>query len=1107
MRLTCSASSAAIAISLFASTAVHAQDAPAPQQSPEEEQPEASASTGASAADTILVLGAALAKQVDTEQPPILELEEEDIAAYGVGSIAELLQALGPQIASARGRGGNQPVILVNGERIGSFREIRGYPPEAIEKFEIFPEEVALEYGYSADQRVVNIILKDNFSSRELEAEYGQPFDGGFSTQEVEATFLTVNGPSRLNINLGWDNSTTLTEAERGIIQSGNVPDLATDPDPAEYRSLRSNGAGLEATVNWGTRIGQGKTISLNATYERDDTLRLQGIDTVLLTDPGGNSLLRSLNADDPLTIDSRTQNFSAAASMNIGLGAWELSTTVDATHSKSNSAIQRRADTSELVAAAAAGTLAIDGDLGSIGEAGFDTSDSNTNTVSALATLRGNPIVLPAGDVSMTFNTGYNWNRIESEDTRNLINGPTTLKRGDLSAGINLGIPLTSSYDDVLGAVGDISLNASLGVNDLSDFGTLFDWTVGLTWGMGDNLTLTLTHFDRDAAPSLGQLGNPELQTLNVPIFDLVNNETVLATVISGGNPDLPAQNQSDWRASATYNPHFWENSTFSIEYIRNKSTDVAQGFPTLTPDIEAAFSDRITRDASGRLIQIDQRTVTYAEQNSERLQFNFNLSGEIGGGSDEEESEQRTGDNPAANGSPVALAGGALPENEAPASRTGGGMPAGAAGGIGGAQGAGAGRFLQMRQMICEAESDVLLAQLNAILAGEQVEGLTIPPQMLQRLAGDDGEISEEELGTIRSRMCSGEAPGGFGVAGGTGGFALPGGFAGQGGFGEAGAPGAFPGDPERMEQARATFCAADPDQMRNQFNRVLAAFAAGETITAEESGEAITIPPAILQQIGGEDNFIDEEEFAQIRTNICDPDASPAAGQESADDVADDTPASRETPPSPQPERSGGFVSRGGATGQGGPGGGGFRRGPGGGGPPVALIMGRASGRGNPGGRWFMNVQYRLELENEVLIAPGLPVLDLLKGDGNQSRHSGNARIGMFFDGFGTMWNARYTGKSTLNGTGGVGSTDLTFGDYVRIDVRVFADLSNRQGLIEAVPFLDNTRISLSIDNIFDARQRVTDSNGDVPLRYQPFLIDPVGRSFEIEFRKMF
>ena len=42
---------------------------------------------------------------------------------------------------------------------------------------------------------------------------------------------------------------------------------------------------------------------------------------------------------------------------------------------------------------------------------------------------------------------------------------------------------------------------------------------------------------------------------------------------------------------------------------------------------------------------------------------------------------------------------------------------------------------------------------------------------------------------------------------------------------------------------------------------------------------------------------------------------------------------------------------------------------------------------------------------------------------------------------------------------------------------------------------------------IDNLFDAQQRVTDGNGEVPISYQPDFVDPKGRFFEIDFRKRF
>jgi iron complex outermembrane recepter protein len=871
----------------------------------------------------------------------------------------------------AIGRGGGFPVILVNGVRIGSFRELRSYPPEAIERFEVFPEEVALQYGYSADQRVINVILKDNFSSQELELEYGQPSAGGFSTQDAEGTYLRIDGDARLNVNLGWSNSSPLTEAERGVVQS-DAPDLGTDPDPAAFRSLVADSAGLEGTVNWSTKLGAMHSLSLNTTFEREDSLRLQGLDSVLLTDPDGNSVLRTFNAADPLAVDSRTETLAAAGTLNLNLGDWEVTTTLDASRARSVNSIARRADTSALVAAAEAGTIDIEGDLGSFADAGADEARTRTTSASALSTVRGSPFFMPAGDVNLTLDAGYDWDRIESEDTRNP--GPETLlKRGNLSAGANISVPLTSRRDDVLAAIGDITFNASAGIDHLSDFGTLFDWNLGLTWGLTETLTLTATYVNRDAAPSLAQLGNPEIATLNVPVFDLATNETVLVTVLSGGNPLLPAQNQSDWKLGVQWELPFLDNATVSLDYLRNSSSDVAAAFPLLTPEIEAAFPGRVIRDGDGRLVQIDQRPVTYAARDEERLQFGLNLSGQIGA-SDEQ-----------------------------------GGGRAGAAGGA-----AGGG---------------------PAAMAG-----------------------------------------GGFAGGGFSGG--------GQGGPGAA-APGGFRPNPEAFAQMRATFCEADPEALRAQLNQAIAAAASGEAPPVGENGQPLTIPPQMLQRLAGNDGVVDETEFATLRTRFCSADGPGAPG----------APGAPVTPGGPPP-----------AGGAGGP-----PSGAGGGAGMRGLPFGRGPGGGGSAGRWFVNLQYTLELQNDVLIAPGLPVLDLLDGDalagGGQAKHSGTLRVGTFHSGFGMIWDGRYTGSSTVDGTGLPGSTDLAFGDYITLDVRVFADLGQQESIVAAVPFLAGTRISFDVENIFDARQRVTDSAGIVPLRYQPFLIDPVGRTFEIELRKLF
>ncbi|MGB7407124.1 MAG: hypothetical protein WA908_01340, partial [Pontixanthobacter sp.] len=167
----------------------------------------------------IVVTGERLPGQVDTDIAPILELNEDDIAAYGAGSISDLLTALEPQTNSNRGRGG-RPIFLVNGVRIGSFREFRSYPPEAIRKVEVLPEEVAQKFGFAPTRRVVNFILKDNYSALTAEIEYAQPDRGGYSFNEQELTWLKITGGGRLNVNLEREDTSALTELERDIEQT-----------------------------------------------------------------------------------------------------------------------------------------------------------------------------------------------------------------------------------------------------------------------------------------------------------------------------------------------------------------------------------------------------------------------------------------------------------------------------------------------------------------------------------------------------------------------------------------------------------------------------------------------------------------------------------------------------------------------------------------------------------------------------------------------------------------------------------------------------------------------------------------------------------------------
>ena len=907
----------------------------------------------------IVVRAGSLLGSLDVDEQPVLELDEADIAAYGAGSVAELLQAISPATTSGRGGrgGGGQPVILVNGQRINGFRELGRYPPEAISKVEVLPEEVAVRFGFRPDQRVVNFVLKPNFTSKEIEVEYGEPTGGGFYSTELEASVLNLNEQDRLQVSFETRDSSALSEAERGVVQEAvNVPGLATDPDPAPFRFLRGDTAEYEFGANWSRGLGEGGSdgrVALNAEITRSDSTSLSGLDLVTLTGTTGESIRRALS-DDPLLRNSRTTGINTGVSYLTRKGIWDFDSTLSYGFSVSESANERPRDTSGLRADALAGRLSIDAALPAIPSRGFDTARTENRSLSFKNTLRGQPLDLPAGPLGVTLDGGVDWNAIDSESTRGL---PTDLSRRNANGGIAITAPLVERDYGALGAIGDLAANASFGVDSLSDFGTLTDWTAGLTWSPVSSLSFTATRIEREAAPGLNALGAPIITSFNVPVFDFTNNETVLADVTTGGNPFLLEEKQEDWKLGVNWRFPFAQGG-LTAEYNSTGSRNVTSSLPLLTPEIEAAFPGRVTRNAAGTLVAVDNRPVTFARTQGSNVRVGFNVSGPFGKARVQE-----------------------------PPAREGGGPPPGAAGRPGG-----------------------------------QSEG--------QRPPG----------------------------AGGPG----------------AGGPGA--GGPPSQEQMqrfmafRERLCAEDGEAY---FALVIKA-AQGDEAAQQELGSDFDPEQAarFLERLKGPDGTIDMARAAQIRTGICsmDPAAMRGAG------------------------------GSGGGGGSGARGGG--RRG-GGGGP-----FGGGDGRG----RFFLSLFHQYEIESTVLIAPGIPELDLLDGDalssGGTPRHSAQLEAGAFRNGLGLRLSGRYTGASSVLANEFGSGTDLFYDDIARFDIRAFADLGQIAGRDGKDPgFLKGVRVSLRMDNVFDAQQRITDRDGVVPLRFQPGLIDPVGRYVEVEFRKLF
>ena len=205
---------------------------------------------------------------------------------------------------------------------------------------------------------------------------------------------------------------------------------------------------------------------------------------------------------------------------------------------------------------------------------------------------------------------------------------------------------------------------------------------------------------------------------------------------------------------------------------------------------------------------------------------------------------------------------------------------------------------------------------------------------------------------------------------------------------------------------------------------------------------------------------------------------PDGAPPAGQDGGDRARGD----------------GGF---------GGPGG----RGGGFGGPG-----GFGGGRGGGGGgRLNFSLYHTWHFTESILIAPGVPELDLLNGDatgssGGQPRHEVEARIGYTNNGLGARLGVDWESGTHVNGALG-GASRLNFGSLATANLRLFANLGQMPSLVKNHPFLRGARVSIGIDNLFNSRRDVADATGATPLRYQPGYLDPLGRTVSISFRKLF
>lgn len=157
----------------------------------------------------------------------------------------------------------------------------------------------------------------------------------------------------------------------------------------------------------------------------------------------------------------------------------------------------------------------------------------------------------------------------------------------------------------------------------------------------------------------------------------------------------------------------------------------------------------------------------------------------------------------------------------------------------------------------------------------------------------------------------------------------------------------------------------------------------------------------------------------------------------------------------------------------------------------------------------GSLILAVNHTWRVRDEVLVRRGMPALDQLSGasasgGGGVPRHelqfTGRLHQGGIGLGAKGAWRQ---GTRVDQANGG----SIRFADFATMDVQMTVDLASRPGVARALPWLGAAELNLSVTNLFDARQSVTDEAGQPLAGYDPRQFDPLGRTVRLAFRKVF
>ncbi len=533
--------------------------------------------------DSVVVTGRAPRGSVIGDIPPVDVLHTRDVRATGATNFDELLEAVAPEIGAAADSTSARPIVLLNGRRVSSYRELRDIPIEAIQRVDIMPEEVALKYGYAPNQKVVNVVLRDNFKSTVGQIAGNTASREGNSGGSGDLTRLELGKNHRTTLNAHAGGDDILSRSQRMLVRQ-------------QYESTSSGQTGfvlpLEFRARAGATINRQLPGDLEATYNAEAEHSL------------GHSL-GGLSEQLPaqLNRDTKVDSLHLGAVLNGGREQWHWSVTGDGD--------VEREDTSTTNAGA----------LFAPGSARSFHADANLD-----GTINGDLFELPAGKAGMTLRVGGATEHLHIDQEHLGVPPSEDTNRTTGIGALSIDLPI-SRRGRSSRALGNFTVNANAEIDQLSDFGSLMRVGAGANWSPVQRLNFVASWSRQEDAPTVRQLGAAFVETPGTLIFDFTQGIVERAEVITGGNPMLRTERRNTLKLSAEWQPFDSVNFRLRADYAHMTFEHPISEI-TVSPQLEAAFPDRFTRDSAGHLLSVDLRPVNFRSARRDTLRLGFDFS-----------------------------------------------------------------------------------------------------------------------------------------------------------------------------------------------------------------------------------------------------------------------------------------------------------------------------------------------------------------------------------------------------------------------------------------------------------------------------------------------